>query len=221
VTRCCEEKKFPIDFLVNMDADIIFCEDCMERIFVKFIEDERLGVASPHVADIPFNVPVEPWKLHKYAISQTNYASYDFREPSNGLRVYRRRTFEDIGGIPVTMMADTVAVVKAKLKGWKAKRFKDIVAFKTRETGSSVSYGYILSGLRYYYLDYHPLMVMSNVALEIGKGRIGRAIMFLTGYIKGVITEKGKIKDEDIRSYFRITRLKELICSFWKGVFGR
>ena len=220
--RICEEKQLSVNFLVKVDADMVFSNDCVESTLTKFEKDEQLGIASPHVQDVLPNVLVGLQKTGNCATLNQNNAWYDFYlEPSDGLRVYRRRTFENIGGIPETMAPDTAALAKAKIKGWKVKRFKDIISFKARETGSSISDGYILQGFRYYYLDYHPLIVISNVALKIGKVQIDRAVMILTGYIKGVIAKKEKIDDEEIRNYFRKRRLKEIICSFGKGVFGR
>jgi glycosyltransferase involved in cell wall biosynthesis len=219
--RHCKEKSFPFDFLVKVDADVIFPDDCIERILAKFIEDERLGIASPQVEDValPVSTPFEPQKLYKYTTLKNahRHKQYDFLpEPSDGLRVYRTRTFEDIGGIPETMDPDVVALAKAKQEGWKVMRFKDIMAIKTRTTNTSVPDGCELRALRYYRLDYHPLIMILNVALEAGTGHIGKAVRILTEYMKEVIENKEKIKDENVRNYFRNTRLKEILYSMWK-----
>lgn len=200
-----------IEFLVKADADMIFPPDCIERLLAKFANDKTLGIASPYLeevtADSLHNHPL--WYKDPTFLQTTSF--YDLAlEPSDGLRVYRRRVFEEIGQIPETQTADTVAVVKARLRKWKALQFKDIIALTVRETGSSVGRRFWRKGNNLYYLNYHPALLLLNVIWLTFKD-ISAVPSLIAGYLYGAITRQDKIKDNEVRTYFTYTRVTEIV----------
>jgi glycosyltransferase involved in cell wall biosynthesis len=206
-----EKTRASIDFLVKADADMIFPPNCIERLLAKFSEDRTLGIASPYLeevtSDFLHNHPL--WYKEPTFLQTTSF--YDLAlEPSDGLRVYRRRAFEEIGQIPETQTADTVAVVKARLRKWKAIQFKDIIALTVRETGSSVGKRFWRKGNNLYYLDYHPALLLLN-AIWLTFKEITAIPSLIAGYLYGVINRQNKIDDHEVRTYFKYTRVNEIV----------
>ena len=215
----CQKKKLPIEYLTKVDADIVLPKRCMENI-LRLIEKEKdIGIASPYVKDLKSEF-TNIDQLNETTISVQNYERYDLFEPSDGLRVYRIATFIDIDGIPETLAPDNVALAKAKLKGWKLKRFKESIVYKTRETSSSIqsiNTGYRLQGLRRYYLNYPLSLVISFAAIELLKRHPSRGLAMLSGYMHGIAKKEEKILDKELQYYYRKTRPREIIENILKG----
>ena len=208
--RYCKKRQLPIDYLVKVDADTVISKSCIEEILIKLDKDKKIGIASPHVKDWSNNLFCrEKLDLQNPA----DYISLE-SEPSDGLRIYRNVTFEDIGGIPETMAPDVVALAKAELKGWKVKRFKELICYSTRKTSSSIGSiqaGYVLQGLRRYYLNYPFSLVVFFAILKMFEGRPDLGMALLIGFINGVIHKNEKISDKELKDYYRKKRPKKII----------
>jgi glycosyltransferase involved in cell wall biosynthesis len=200
----CDSMNISIDYLVKVDADIILPKNCMEKVMQRLDKNKEIGIISPHLKFLP-NASIIKDKLVLRETSGNNSPWYDLQDPTDGIRFYRRETYNDIGGIPVTMAPDVVALAKARLKGWQVKRFEETIAFKTRKTSASVKSmrkGFWMQGLRRYYLNY-PLSILKK------RPDLGFAI--LSGYMRGALNRQEKINDKDIRDYFRKTRPLEIV----------
>jgi len=209
----CYNNTINYEFLANADADIIFNKYCFEKLLKKFEEDNTLGIASPDMVDLDkTNYPGLNELFDTDIVHRNKYKFEPVLEPSNGLRIYRKTCFDEIGGIEEVDAPDIVPLIRAKIKGWKVKRFLDITAYKTRMTSSSIGglwKGYILQGYRRYYLDYHPLVVILSTLYEVGRPPHYHALAMLYGYFISVFNKK-KICDKDIRDYCRNKRLNEI-----------
>jgi len=217
--RHCEKTKLKISYLVKVDADIILPYNCIEENLIRLDRDNELGIASPYIQDLP-NKPLDQEKLFSTNNSKKNYSRFDMLEPSDGLRFYRYATFNDIGGIPETMAPDVVALVKAKLRGWKVERFNELICYKTRKTSSSIRsifQGYFMQGERRYYLNYPPSIIIFLSLLEFLEGHpnLGNAIFL--GFFKSFINKKEKINDNEVRDYYHKKRPKEILNILLRG----
>lgn len=212
----CKRNKLPVDYLAKVDADIIISKDCMEKVLRNFDESRDIGVIGPHLKFIP-EASFRDGKLDVQVASEQNRARYDLLEPSDGVRIYRKETYEAIGGIPETMAPDVVALAKAKINGWGVKRSYNAIAIKTRQTSSSIQSirnGYKMQGLRRYYLNYPPSILIFYAALEVFNKKPDLGLALLSGYMSGIINKKEKINDKEIRDYFRKKRPLEIVHQF-------
>jgi poly-beta-1,6-N-acetyl-D-glucosamine synthase len=108
----------------NLDGDVSFEAGHFEFLVSKFAEDARLGVAGA-----PF---------------REGGLQYDYRFTSienvwGGCQLFRRKCFEEIGGyVPVKGgCIDHIAVVSARMKGWKTRTFTEKVCIHHREMGTA------------------------------------------------------------------------------------
>jgi glycosyltransferase involved in cell wall biosynthesis len=195
------------DLLGKVDADVIFDETCFAYLLAEFAANERLGVASPSLtnADVDSSGNVQPVKKEVVLADH----------PTDGIRLFRRTCFEEIGGSPVTRAPETVAEAKATLRGWKLQRFVHIEAYHRRKAHSATPLWsrWEMAGSEQHYLGYHPLLVLGHACYELlFHSPKYLFIAHLAGYCKAVLRREEVITDDEVRAYFGRQRLGEV----WK-----
>jgi len=198
----CKNNGINFDYLGTVDGDIILEDLYYEKLFKKFEENQKLGIASGRT-----------WTVDG---DQMMYMKGD--EPG-GVKLCRRECFEDCGGIPLSYSWDSVLNTKAKLKGWESRRFDDIRQFSVRLICSAEGLwkGYKEHGKSSYYLGFNFIHVLAKgLKLSFEKPYyIG--IAYLYGYFESWMLRKRQIDDKEIKNYYRYTRSKERI----KNYFGK
>jgi glycosyltransferase involved in cell wall biosynthesis len=115
-----------LDYAVigNLDADVSFEADHFEFLVAKFDESPRLGVAGAPFREGTF---------------QYDYRFTNIENVWGGCQLFRRDCFEDIGGyVPAKGgCVDHIAVVSARMKGWKTRTFTEKVCLHHREMGTA------------------------------------------------------------------------------------
>ena len=113
------------DVIVSLDADISFGEDYFAYLLQKVSKDPALGLVGT------------PFK--EGSNSTYDYRFVNIEHVSGACQVFRRRCFEDIGGYkPVKSgCIDHIAVVSARMKGWKTRTFTERVCFHHRAMGTA------------------------------------------------------------------------------------
>src|SRR5688572_18416588 len=108
------ERLRPLQFHVvgNLDADVSFCPDYMKFVVEKFSADPALGVAGT-----PFTEEGN-YDSTKDSFEGENYVA-------GPCQLFRRECFTEIGGyIPNRAGGvDWIAVMTARMKGWKVRSF--------------------------------------------------------------------------------------------------
>ena len=117
-------KDLDFDFIGILDADINFDENYYKNITKKFDESAKLGIAGGGFYDV--------YDDKKIKIS---YSPYSVR---GAVQLFRRKCFEEIGGIyPLRWGGeDSVACANARMHGWEVKTFEDLVVLHNRKTSS-------------------------------------------------------------------------------------
>jgi len=194
----CRKAKIRFEYLSVIDGDMILEPKYFEKIISEFKKDIKLGIASGGL----------------YHFKRGKLIREDVREsePSGGEMVIRRVCFEDCGGFPVSYAWDTELNTKAKLRGWKTKRFEHVMAIETRDTGSVGGYwkGYVHKGKATYYLDFNPMYIILGSLKYSLKYPYYLGIAYSYGYFSSLAKKMEKTKDFTVRNYFFTQRPREV-----------
>ncbi len=112
------------DIIGNLDADVSFGSGHFESLVGKFATDPQLGVVGA-----PFREGADHY----------DYRFSNIENVWGGCQLFRRKCFEEIGGyVPVKGGGvDHIAVVTARLKGWKTRTYIDSVCVHHRIMGTA------------------------------------------------------------------------------------
>jgi len=184
----CKKNGIDYEYLGNVDGDMILEHKFFEKLLIEFEKDEKLGIAGGGVQYIKSGKVIQIFG--------------DVEEPSGGLMLIRKKCFEDCGGIQLSCCWDSVLKAKARLRGWKTKRFEHVKGIETRIPGSE---NYWMRGLHggesAYYLNLNPFNVFVR-SIKLCRKSFRRGIAYMLGYIICFLQRKEKIHDEEIRKYF-------------------
>jgi cellulose synthase/poly-beta-1,6-N-acetylglucosamine synthase-like glycosyltransferase len=141
----------------NLDADVSFEADHFEFLVAKFADDPQLGVVGA------------PFREGGY---QYDYRFANIENVWGGCQLFRRECFEGIGGyVPVKAGAiDHIAVVSARMKGWKTRTFTEKVCLHRRPIGTAqhgklgAKFG---SGAKDYLVGNHPIWELLRIFYQM------------------------------------------------------
>lgn len=187
----CETNEVPCEFISLIDADMLLENNFFESILERMNKDPKIGVCSGSAA----------YYMNETLVNETGRS----QNPIGGLRVWRKKCFEDSGGFPYSYSADSVSNVLAILAGWKIVKYNDIIAITARPTTSTEGFwkGYKTRGASDYYRDYHPLYVLFKSLKYFLKRPYYIGAAYLYGYIYGLFFIKEKIDIPEVRCYYR------------------
>ena len=199
---CLEDLHY--DVIANLDADITFQSDYFVFLLEKFQADPQLGVAgTPYI--------------------ETNGEIYDFRftsldHVSGACQVFRRECFEGIGGYaPVKLGAiDCIAVISARMNGWKTRTFTERVCMHHRRTGTAqqgIWKASLAVGAMDHAIGNHPVWQVFRVAYQITKKPyLLRGLAIGLGFMNAVVSRKQRSVSKEFIEFHRheqLLRLKE------------
>lgn len=197
VVDYCKKDKIEYKYIGLLDADIVLGKDYFECIIDEFERDDSLGIASG-----------DTWSVSGDKLIKEGQRK-DL--PSGAARVWRKSCFVQTGGYLRTHAPDSVSNVKAKLLGWKTKRFDNYRVIQARKagTGQSLWKSHKSQGEAAYYLNKHPFLVLLNMIYFTTKKPYYTGIAFLGVYLISAFKKGKKIDDDEIKDYYWNTRLKE------------
>jgi biofilm PGA synthesis N-glycosyltransferase PgaC len=158
------------DVIGNLDADVSIEPEHFQYLLSKFAEDPQLGVGGA-----PF----------REGSRQYDYRFSNIENVWGGCQLFRRECYEAIGGYtPVKGGGiDHIAVVSARMKGWKTRTFPDKVCIHHREmntAGQGALEAKFKLGAKDYSFGNHPvwelfrtLYQMKNPPLVVGGVALG------------------------------------------------
>jgi len=189
-TEYCKARRIDYEYIGNVDADIIIERAFFEKLMKEFEKDPKLGIAGSGTQYVKGDKIIQP--------------KGNEEEPSGGDMLIRRECFEDCGGIQLSCCWDSVLKAKARLRGWKTRRFEYVKAIETRIPGSENYWERGMhGGESAYYLNMHPLHVtIKSMKLLFFEKPHYRGLAYMLGYIISFIKREEKIADEEIRKYF-------------------
>ncbi len=186
-------------FFSKIDADMILPKDYFEKIFYRFSDSDKLGIASGSC----FILSNGSESIEKVSGDHTR----------GGLKTYRRPCFDDIGGIKEIDGWDGVDNIIAQMKGWETNSFKDPKAHHQRRTGShsGLLFGCFESGKFAYTMGYFPpFMFARSLHRMLRKPIIIGGISMFIGYLHSFLTRKKRMNDPEVVSFLRDKQKKRL-----------
>lgn len=206
------------DVIVSLDADISFEPDYFLLLLEKLWSDPGLGVVGT-----PFQ--------------ETSGQVYDYRfvsveHVSGACQVFRRECFEQVGGyLPVKGGSiDHIAVITARMKGWKTRTFTDKVCVHHRPmgiAGRSLLKSRFKLGLKDYSIGNHPIWELFRTARQMSTPPIFIGGLALgTGYLWGAVSRAPRPVSRDLIAFHRREQLQRLHRFFvgavgWKRSLGQ
>lgn len=187
----------------NLDADLSFEPDYLEFLMWKFSEDQKLGVAgTPFTEEGGYDTAKDSFEGENYV--------------AGGCQLFRYRCFQEVGGYLPNRAGgiDWIAVMTARMKGWKVRSFPDkrFQHHRTLGTAEKGVLGALYSyGERAYYLGGSPIWQVFRVAYRMTKRPIflgGMALLF--GYWWAAIRRIERPVSREMMRFHRRDQMKRL-----------
>lgn len=112
-------------FFGNLDADVTFEKDYYEKVIERMLADPSIGIGGGGAYSV--GMDGKRW--------DSGFIQPDF--VGGPVQFFRRACLDEIDGYAGYGHADCVAVMKARMKGWKVRCFPDIVALHHEQPGNS------------------------------------------------------------------------------------
>ena len=192
----------PYEVIANLDADITFESGYFAYLLEKLASDTQLGVVgTPYV--------------------ETTQETYDYRfvsieHVSGACQVFRRACYEGIGGYqPVKVgTIDCIAVISARMKGWKTRTFTDMVCMHHRKVGTAqcgplrARYN---AGVMDYTMGNHPLWQAFRVMYQMGRKPYAiRGMAIGTGYFWALLRRRKRAVPDELVKFVRREQMQRL-----------
>ena len=169
------------DVIGNLDADVSLDPDHFEYLLTRCSEDSQLGVFGA------------PFREGSY---QYNYRFSNIENVWGGCQLFRWECYSDIGGYVALKggCIDHVAVVTARMKGWKTRTFTGKVCIHHRIMGTAQQ-GAVKARFRMGAKDYsvgnHPVWELSRMLYQMTNpplliGGLALAAGYLWSWIRRV-----------------------------------
>ncbi len=202
-------KSLDFDVVGNLDADITFGPDYLDFLMRMFADDPKLGVAgTPFVEDSGYDSAKDSFEGENYV--------------AGGCQMFRAECFKEIGGyIPNPGGGvDWIAVMSARMKGWKVrsfaeKRFHHHRTLGTAETsplGAAFAYGE-----RAYFLGGSPVWHFVRSAYRmLKKPYLTGGLALLSGYSWAALRRMKRPVSPEMMRFHRRDQMQKL-----RAIFGR
>jgi poly-beta-1,6-N-acetyl-D-glucosamine synthase len=192
------------DAVGSLDADISFDEEFFSFLLGKLNEDPALGLVGAPFKDS----------------SMYDYRFVSIEHVSGACQLFRKACFMEIGGyVPVKSGGiDHVAVITARMKGWKTRTFTEKICLHHRKIGTAER-GALAAKYRVGALDYalggHPVWEIFRTVYQMSKKPyILGGLMLLAGYvIAGIRHDERPVSKElvEFRRREQMARLKKFL----------
>jgi biofilm PGA synthesis N-glycosyltransferase PgaC len=190
------------DVIVSLDADISFENDYFAFLLEKLSADEALGLVGT-----PFQ--------------EVSGETYDYRfvnieHVSGACQVFRRECFEAVGGyMPVKGGSiDHIAVITARMKGWKTRTFteKSCLHHRTMGTaGRTLLKSRFKLGIKDYSVGNHPMWEFFRTARQMTLHPVlTGGLALAAGYLWGVVRQVPRPISSDLIAFHQREQMQRL-----------
>ncbi|HET7104299.1 MAG TPA: glycosyltransferase family A protein [Terracidiphilus sp.] len=199
----------PFQVVVSLDADITFDETYFEYLLGKLAADPSLGLVGTPFGD-------------NTAAPAYDYRFVNIEHVSGACQVFRRECYEAIGGyVPVKGGAiDNIAVISARMKGWKTRTFTDKTCIHHREMGTAQT-GVLRARFKFGCKDYaignHPMWELFRGTYQMGnRPYLIGGIATVAGYFWALLRRAERPVSRELIAFHRgeqMRRLKQIFVA--------
>ncbi len=190
------------EYLCKLDGDLEFGPTYFERLFEKFEADPRLGTASG-----------KSWiRIGEKLVPERT--SDEFSQGQS--KLYRIACFREIGGFVPEVMWDGIDCHRCRMRGWKARSFRDeeLRFIHLRPMGSSfknIFHGRIRHGRGQYFMGTHWLYALASAAYRLSERPfVVGGLCILVGFLSGYVSRLKRYDDPAFREYLHRWQLARL-----------
>lgn len=199
----------PWRFLAKLDGDLSFAPDYFERCLARFNTDPQLGIGGGKVYDVVNGVAI---------VDSPGDPAFHVR---GATKIYRRATWEAIGGLLRAPGWDTLDELKANMLGWRTYSFRELPVVQLKPTGSADGtwQNWFKNGRANYITGYHPVFMLSKCLSRLLRSPVGIASAGLfCGFITGYLNRVPQVPDPELVRYLRRQQLNRLMLrdSLWR-----
>jgi biofilm PGA synthesis N-glycosyltransferase PgaC len=191
------------EVVVNMDADVSFAPGYMEFLIQKFVADPALGVSGT-----PFT------EAGGYDSTRDSFEGDQY--VAGPCQLFRRRCFREIGGYVANPAGgvDWIAVMTARMRGWKVQAFADKRFHHHRPMGTAGK-GRVAAQFSYgqkdYYLGGSPVWQLFRAAYRMAKPPlVTGGLALLLGYGWAAVRRVERPVTPELMHFHRQDQLRKL-----------
>lgn len=173
------EKHIQFEYLAILDSDCFPEPKYYETLINYLINHKNVGIIS--------GVIRENGKIY-----------YDPNHARGGCRVWRKECYLNSGYI-VTMSADSVSEVLARLNNWKTKSIKDTYVI-SRALGKKIDYEYY--GRSAYYRGFNIKYIILKTIYTLMQMKFMKSYKYFKGYITSYVKNDQRISHDKVREYY-------------------
>jgi len=188
-----EEQEYfnDLDFIGILDSDCFPEGNYYEELTAFMNSDKRLGISSGLIF-------TDAGILHKTNINWVR----------GGCRLWKIDCFKSTGFL-VEPSPDVISVALAHLNGWTTKTCKTIKVI-SREVGEQGDYSFY--GASAYYRGHTIVyIILRFIYYSLYKFDVLRALQYLRGYFSSLISNKDKLSNKELRTYYNWYLFNKLI----------
>ncbi len=190
------------EIICKFDSDIILPKNYLESIKNIFANNPKVGIAGGNLYVKKDN----NWIYEK--ISSKNHV----RGP---IKSYRKKCFEEIQGLRLSIGWDTVDVLIAEFYGWKIKTDKTLLVKHLKPTGENYTYtSKFLQGEALYKMRFGIMLsFISVVKTSINIGKLSMIFFAIFGYANALIKRKERIVTKEQGKFIRKYRWRKALSN--------
>jgi len=195
-------KDLSYDVIGSLDGDVSFDEEYFAFLLGKLAEDLALGLVGT-----PFKGDTGP--IYDYRFVSIEHVS-------GACQLFRRECFEQVGGyVPVKGGGiDHIAVITARMKGWKTRTFPEKVILHHREIGTALNTPLMArfrTGFQDYVLGSHPVWELSRMIYQARKRPfvLGGTVL-MAGYLWAMMTRAERPVSKELMRFRRREQMRRL-----------
>jgi poly-beta-1,6-N-acetyl-D-glucosamine synthase len=180
-----------VEFVVKMDADVVLPTDYFERIVQHFDQNDLLGMASGKT----FIKEHGGWVLER--ISDTHV--------SGACKTYRKRCFDQMGGLIPLLGWDILDGAKARMLQWQTRSYRDLPLYHLRKSSSAKGMvrGRLRTGLAMYTIRAHPLFIIGKSLFRTFEKPYLSGLLIPIGYALSFLKGAQRLQDKQLALFLR------------------
>jgi poly-beta-1,6-N-acetyl-D-glucosamine synthase len=193
----------PYEVIGSLDGDTSFDADYFSFLLERLALDRKLGLVGTPFREVSTNQTYD-------------YRFVSIEHVSGACQLFRRECFEEIGGyVPVKGGGiDHIAVITARMKGWKTRAFTEKVCLHHRKIGTAERGRLTASfrtGVRDYALGGHPLWEFFRTFYQMTKPPVVMgALMLGAGYLWALVRREERPVSGELVAFRRREQMQRL-----------